>query len=43
MMLNNLSIDRYQRLKALQVQKEKIVHEMFQEDLDDKVKQSLKL
>ena len=43
MMLNNFSIDRYQRLKALQVQKEKIVHEMFQEDLDDKVKQSLKL
>jgi len=45
--LNNVRRDvyyeEYQRLKALQVQKEKAVHEMFLEDLENKKEEKLKL
>ena len=34
---------RYQRMKALQVQKEKIVHEMFMEDLEKQKEEKLQL
>ena len=34
---------RYQRMKALQVQKEKILHEMFLEDLDKQKEEALKI
>ena len=34
---------RYQRMKALQVQKEKILHEMFLEDLDKQKEDALKI
>ena len=34
---------RYQRMKALQVEKEKIVHEMFMEDLEKQKEEKLQL
>mgnify|MGYP001364732476 CR=1 FL=1 len=37
------SLFRYQRMKALQVQKEKIVHEMFMEDLEKQKEEKLQL